>query len=358
MLFGQFWRNKKILVTGHTGFIGGWLCFWLSQLGAEVTGYALDPDYSPNFSMIAQPQKDIRGDIRHFDGLQKVVDDTQPDIIFHLAAQALVRKAYHDPLETYETNVMGTANLMQAARQSKNLQAMVIFTTDKVYDNQEQNNGYREDGRLGGKEPYGNSKACCELVTQAFYHSYFKDRVGVATVRAGNVVGGGDWSDDRLVPDAIRAFAKGEKLLIRNPLATRPWQHVLEPCYGLLLLGQKLCENKTEFSRGWNLGPDDDAKVEMIADLMCRFWGDGAAWEKGPRDGIYEAKLLSVDPTQANRDLGWRVAWDLETGLQKTVEWYKSYYNKEDMVAVTAAQIQEYLRAVEGVSHDQARASS
>ncbi len=334
-------------MTGHTGFIGGWLSLWLSRLGAEVTGYALAPPTEPSLFAVAGIAGDlvsVEGDVRDADHLDETVRSARPEVAFHLAAQPLVRDAYRNPVETFAVNVMGTAHLMDSLRRAPDLKAVVVVTSDKVYDNREWPWGYREDDRLGGREPYGASKASAEAVVEAFRRSYFEtDRpeVGVATVRAGNVIAGGDWARERLIPDAVRAFAEGRPLAIRNPDAVRPWQHVLEPVRFLLALAERLADDPAGASGGWNLGPnEEDARpVSWIADRLVALWGGDARWalEDGARP--YEATLLAVDSAKARTEMGYRPIWRLEQALVRTVEWYKAHLAGEDMRAFTFSQI-------------------
>ncbi len=331
----SFWNGRRVFVTGHTGFLGGWLCAWLNALGAETAGFALAPPTRPSFfesAGIGDVVHSVIGDIRDAPALTREVCRFDPEIVIHLAAQPLVRRAHADPIETFSTNVMGTANLLQALRDAPSVTAAVIMTTDKVYENQEWLWGYREEDRLGGREPYGCSKACAEHVVDAFRMSYFADarpRTGIATVRAGNVIGGGDWAEDRLVPDSIRAFNAGETLHIRNPDAIRPWQHVLDPINGILMLAERLSADPDDWQGAWNLGPaeGDFHPVSEVADAMVRLWGDGARWTGGAGNGgaPYEARLLTLNPSKAAIKLGWRRRWPFERALAATVEWYKAH---------------------------------
>jgi CDP-glucose 4,6-dehydratase len=347
-----FWKGREVLLTGHTGFMGGWLSFLLHRLGAKVAGYALAPEGTPNLyeaAGVAQHVRSAIGDLRDRARLGAVVEETRPEIVFHLAAQPLVRRAYADPVSTFETNVIGTVNLLEALRSVSRLQAVVVVTSDKVYDNAEWAWGYREIDRLGGKEPYGVSKACAELVTQAYWHSFFKSRnpaVPVATVRAGNIIGGGDWACDRLVPDAVRAWSSGAPLRIRNPAAIRPWQHVLEPCRGYLMLTERMVQDPG-FAGAWNFGPvwEDAKPVSWIADRMQDLWGEGARWE--PQVGMqpYEARLLAVDSSRARKELGWTPAWRVERALERTIAWYRQFYGEASMRKVTIDEIEDNIHA-------------
>jgi CDP-glucose 4,6-dehydratase len=345
----DFWRGKRVFLTGHTGFKGGWMTLALARLGAKVTGYSLEPDTNPNLftaARVADACHSIIGDVRDTERLRAAVQAAKPDVVFHLAAQPLVGRARKDPLETLAVNVMGTANLLEAVRATPSVKAVVVVTSDKVYDNVEWEWPYRETDRLGGKEPYGASKACAEIVVQSYRHSYLKDAgVAIATVRAGNIIGGGDWSDDRLVPDAIRAFAAREPLIVRNPLAVRPWQHVLEPAIGYCLLAESICERREKMVSSLNFGPtnDDAQPVRTIVDRLTQLWGDAARWEQAPGVQPYEARLLRVDNALALAELGWRPRWRLDEALAQSVAWYKQSVAGADMRAVTKQQIAAFL---------------
>lgn len=340
----DFWRGRRVFVTGHSGFFGGWLCLWLSRLGADVTGFSLAPPTRPNFFDavgLADDVWSITGDIRRSNVLSAAMRESDPTLVFHLAAQPLVRSAFASPVDTFSTNVMGTVNVLQAMRGCENIEAAVIFTTDKVYENLETGDAYREDDRLGGREPYGASKACAEIVTNAFRQSYFAGHTPIATVRAGNIVGGGDWAPDRLVPDAIRAFGAGRPLRIRNPHAVRPWQHALDPARGLLMLAEKLVSDPAA-PLAWNFGPPDEAAVTAgaLAGTLARLWGNGAAWAaEGETAAPYEARLLNLDSGLARGSLGWTPAWSLERALKATVEWYQAFLAHKDVRALSLSQI-------------------
>ncbi len=346
---GDFWSGRRVFGTGHTGFIGGWLCAWLDKLGARTVGYALAPPTGPSFYRATGLARTVDGhiaDIRDSDRLTAAIAEFAPETVFHLAAQPLVRKAHAEPIETFEVNVMGTANLLEALRGTPSAQAAVIMTTDKVYRDDELDRGYREDDVLGGREPYGCSKACAEHVVEAYRCSYFggaSPRLGIATVRAGNVIGGGDWADDRLVPDAVRALAAGRALEIRNPAAIRPWQHALDPIRGILMLAQRLAESPERWSGGWNFGPAaaDSWPVSVLADALVRLWSDDAGWRATGDETAapYEAKLLRLDATKALAGLGWRSLWSLERALAATVEWYRTHLAGGDAHALTLRQI-------------------
>jgi CDP-glucose 4,6-dehydratase len=349
-----FWAGKRVFLTGHTGFKGSWLSLWLQSLGAEVTGYALKPPTSPNLFEIANVEKGIHsiiGDIRDLDHLKKAMKEANPDILIHMAAQPLVRYSYSNPVETYETNVMGTVHVLEAARENKNIKAILIVTSDKCYDNKEMDRGYREDEPMGGFDPYSNSKGCAELVSMAYRNSFFNiDKyqahgVALATARAGNVIGGGDWAEDRLIPDFMRAIEAKRKVSIRNPHAIRPWQHVLEPIKGYLMLCQKLYENGPNFSQSFNFGPDEkDAKnVEWIAGHLVKTWGEGAAYEIASNaSSLHEAHFLKLDCTKARTQLSWQPKWNINKALDEICAWHKAHINGEDMYKYSLNVIKMY----------------
>ena len=340
----EFWRGRRVFVTGHSGFFGGWFSLWLQRLGAEVTGYSLAPPTQPNlFEAVALDggMTSIIGDIRDADALSASIRNADPEFVFHLAAQPLVRRAYAAPVETFSTNVMGTVNLLEAIRACTALRSALIFTTDKVYENIETGVGFREDDRLGGKEPYGASKACAEIAVAAYRHAYLDRVAPVATVRAGNIIGGGDWASDRLFPDAIRAFAAGDALRIRNPEAVRPWQHALDPARGLLMLAERLSADEAA-AREWNFGPPDSSAVPVgdLADRMAAAWGGGASWiREGDKTAPYEARLLNLDSSRAKDMLGWQPVWSLERAVNASVEWYQAFLARKDMRAFSLSQI-------------------
>ncbi|MCH9694526.1 MAG: CDP-glucose 4,6-dehydratase [Gammaproteobacteria bacterium] len=344
-----FWKDKRVLVTGHTGFKGSWLSLWLHRLGADVAGYALAPDTRPNLFTITGVDSVLHSeiaDIRDLDKLKTFATNFNPHIIIHMAAQALVRPSYCEPVETYSTNVMGTVNMLEAARACSALKAVVNVTTDKCYENRERDEGYREDEPMGGFDPYSSSKGCAELVTSSYRRSFFADNgdAAVASARAGNVIGGGDWSADRLIPDMLQSFMAGETVDIRNPAAVRPWQHVLEPLYGYLLLAERLCSDK-RFAEGWNFGPrDDDARpVAWLADRLVELWGGDANWRNLSDDTQpHEAGFLRLDVTKATGQLGWQPRLDLDTALAWTVEWYQCFQNGGDVRAITEQQIANF----------------
>lgn len=348
----NFWKNKKVFITGHTGFKGGWLALWLKQQQAKVVGYALAPPTKTNFftvTHLADEITDIRGDVRDLAALTAAIKTHQPEIIFHLAAQPLVRYSYAHPVETYATNVMGTVHLLEAARQTDSVRVVVNVTTDKCYENKEWHWGYRENEPMGGYDPYSSSKGCAELVTSAFRNSYFnlsERALGLASARAGNVIGGGDWAEDRLVPDLMTACAEGRTLKIRYPHAVRPWQHVLEPLSGYLQLAQALYLEPHKFAEAWNFGPEDaDAKpVSWIADEVMRLW-NGARWELDANIQLHEAAYLKLDCSKAHAKLRWQPRWNLAQALAETVRWFQAHQRGENMRAVSLQQIAEYEKA-------------
>ncbi len=349
----DFWRGKKVFLTGHTGFKGGWLSLWLQSLGAELIGYALAPPTNPSLFGIANIGKSMHSviaDIRDLNTLQATMRSAAPEIVIHMAAQPLVRYSYVNPVETYATNVMGTVNLLESVRHTPSVKAVVIITTDKCYENREWVWGYREYEPMGGYDPYSNSKGCAELVTSAYRSSFFnpdhfsKHGVAVATVRAGNVIGGGDWAQDRLIPDMLTAFAARLSVTIRNPNAIRPWQHVLEPLRGYLTLAEKLFNEGPGFAEAWNFGPnDEDARpVDWIANALVKEWGEGVSWQLDHGSHPHEATYLKLDISKAKGRLGWHPALPLKESLALIVAWYKEYQHQADMRAFTLAQISSY----------------
>ena len=356
MIDQDFWQGKRVFLTGHTGFKGSWLSLWLSSLGAEVKGYALSPPTSPSLFNEAKVSSIIDsqiGDIRDQDTLHESVTKFNPDILIHMAAQPLVRYSYEAPIETYEVNVIGTAKVLEVARSCSNLKAIINITTDKCYENDERSQGYKEEDPMGGYDPYSSSKGCAELVASAYRRSFLQDQgVGLASVRAGNVIGGGDWADDRLIPDILRSFEKNEPVIIRNPKATRPWQHVLEPLSGYLVLAQKLYEDRKKYSEGWNFGPNErDVKpVSWILDKMILEWPD-ASWQLDQNSSPHEASYLKLDITKAESKLGWKPVWGLSCTLEKIIDWHKAWLDKEDMQAICLAEIEEYTRDMNNENH-------
>lgn len=348
----EFWMGKKIFLTGHTGFKGSWLVYWLHLMGAKVVGYALAPNTKPamyNILGLADVvESSFIADIRDFSILSRAMAKFEPDVVIHMAAQPLVRYSYSHPLETYQVNVMGTANVLEALRAAPSVRATVIVTTDKCYENKERDAGYSEDEPMGGVDPYSSSKGCAELVTSAYRRSFFSTKENmnaIASARAGNVIGGGDWSEDRLIPDAIRSFEEHKTLVIRNPLAVRPWQHVIEPLSGYLVLAQSLYQSGNDFASGWNFGPDEiDARtVKEVIDLFAKYWSGGADWAQDLSTQPHEAQLLKLNCTKAKNLLGWYPRWNLETALEKVVDWQKAFLTKQDMRDMTRMQIKSYL---------------
>jgi CDP-glucose 4,6-dehydratase len=345
-----FWKDKRVLVTGHTGFKGAWLSLWLQQMGAKVTGYALAAPTTPSLfeqARVADGMTSVIADVRDLPRLTEVTRQAQPDVIFHLAAQSLVRASYDDPVGTYGTNVMGTVHVLEAARGVSSVKAIVIVTTDKCYENREWTWGYRENDALGGRDPYSNSKACAELVTQAYRMSF--GGAAIASARAGNVIGGGDWAKDRIVPDAMRAFLAGQPLTIRNPASTRPWQHVLEPLAGYLQLAQCLVGDGERFAEAWNFGPPDDLvlPVQQLVDKLVAAWGAGASWQTpGTPGGPHEATLLKLDASKARERLHWKPRLSIEQSLAWIVEWHQTVGRGGDARVITNEQLARYAQLV------------
>ena len=351
--FNNVYKNKTVLVTGHTGFKGSWLSIWLRELGANVIGYALDPyTEKDNFVLTKLENKitDIRGDVRDKEHLEKVFEQYKPDFVFHLAAQPLVRLSYDQPVETYEVNVMGTINVMECIRKTPETKVGIMITTDKCYENKEQIWGYRENEAFGGYDPYSSSKGAAEIAISSWRNSFFnpkdykKHKKSIASVRAGNVIGGGDWSLDRIIPDCIRALEKDEAISIRNPKAIRPWEHVLEPLSGYLLLGQKMYEEPSKYCEGWNFGPNLDSIVPVweIGEKIIKYFGSGKLQDNSKEGELHEAKLLVLDITKVRFNLGWKPRWDIDKAIEKTVEWYKKYSN-EDVYELCTKQIEEFI---------------
>jgi len=336
-LFGGVYSGRRVLLTGHTGFKGSWLALWLTELGAKVTGMALDPETDPNhWGLLDLKMDDRRMDIRHAGQVQEVVEQVQPELVFHLAAQPLVRRSYADPLTTWGTNVMGTANVLEACRHCSSVRAIAVITTDKCYENVGEKRAFVESDRLGGHDPYSASKAATELLADSYRKSYFfkDDAPLLATARAGNVIGGGDWSEDRLIPDLVRSAGAGKPLEIRSPNATRPWQHVLESLSGYLLLGQQLLAGKREFASAWNFGPDDSGnmKVEKVLEIMRDHW-NGLQWEVSRQEQPHEAELLQLDSIRARRKLKWQPVWGLPEGLKMTAGWYQGFVQENRVLS-------------------------
>lgn len=356
-LVNKFWQDRKVFLTGHTGFKGSWLSLWLQQLGARVTGYALKPHTTPNLftaANVAKGMASVIGDLNDLPGMKAALANHRPEIVFHLAAQSLVRASYQDPIGTYETNVLGTARLLEAVRSCDSVRAVVIVTSDKCYENREWVWPYRENDALGGHDPYSSSKACAELVTNAYRNSFFpaeryaEHGVAIASARAGNVIGGGDWSPDRLVADIVRAFESGETLLIRNPKATRPWQHVLEPLRGYLTLAENIFLHGTKFSSAWNFGPhhDDARSVEWIVEHIASYWasrgGPAPRWQIDSGLHPHEAQMLKLDWTKASVELGWHPVLALPAALDMTIDWYQGVQAGEDPRQKCLTQIDAY----------------
>lgn len=350
----RFWQGKRLFITGHTGFKGSWLCLWLNALGAEVTGYALEPPTDPSLFRLCRIDElvhSIQGDIRDADLLYQSIRAAKPEILIHMAAQSLVRDSYVNPVETYAINVMGTVHVLESSRNAGGIKAIVNVTTDKCYENKEWFWGYRENEPFGGYDPYSNSKACSELVTAAYRNSYFNTDqyddhgVAVASARAGNVIGGGDWAKDRLVVDCINALLKGEKIRIRNPHAIRPWQHVLEPLTGYLNLAEKLYCKGAEFAEGWNFGPNEnDAKsVEWIVNKLCQKWPGALGYAIDKGEHPHEANYLKLDCAKAKNRLHWSPRWDLEKALDSIIEWTMAYNMKKDLRVTCLEQIAAYM---------------
>ena len=343
----DFYKNKKVFITGHTGFKGTWLCQILLQRGAKITGYALDPPTSPSLFFRTGIEKEIhslKGDIRDRNNLINALQDAKPDIVFHLAAQPLVRISYKEPAITYETNVMGTVNVLEAVRQTSSVKSFLNVTTDKVYENKEWHWGYRENENLCGYDPYSNSKSCSELVTYSYRNSFFTDKntAAISTARSGNVIGGGDYAEDRIIPDCIRAMKAGTKIIVRNPCSTRPYQHVLDCLSGYLLLAEKQYKDKT-IEGAYNFGPNEESCVSTgkLAEMFCADWGPGAAWQAEEDGGPHEANFLKLDYSKAKAILGWKPRWNIKTAVEKTVEFAKIQTDSERL-ACFERQIKEY----------------
>lgn len=348
-----FWANRKVFLTGHTGFKGAWLTIWLNGLGASVRGFALPPPTAPSLYALAELDAlcdSVIGDVRDAVALEAAMTDFEPDVVIHMAAQSLVRPSYVNPVETYATNVMGTVHVLEAARKCRNLKAIVNVTSDKCYENREWVWGYRECDAFGGHDPYSSSKGAAEIVAGAYGRSFFHEKGGptLASARAGNVIGGGDWATDRLVPDIVRAFAAGEEVSIRQPRSVRPWQHVLEPLSGYLLLTQKAVETGQAVAGGWNFGPTPDAvqTVGAVADRAAAIWGQGRSWKDTSDPGaLHEAKLLQLDSTKARVQLGWKSRWSFDEALSATIDWYRRREDGADARRLCEGQIAAYSRS-------------
>ena len=346
----DFWRNKNVLVTGHTGFKGSWLSLWLQNLGANVTGYSVDVPSRPSMfesAKIGENMRSVTADIRDLPSLQACMKESKPEIVIHMAAQSLVRRSYKNPVETYGTNVMGTVKVLEAVRHSDGIRVLINVTSDKCYDNQERQRGYTEDEPMGGHDPYSSSKGCSELVTSAYRDSYFNiadhadHGVAVASARAGNVIGGGDWAEDRLIPDAIRAFSDGIPVEVRNPDAIRPWQFVLDHLNGYLTLAENLYADGPAFAGAWNFGPDEsDARnVGWVVDQLANGWGDNAEWRCDRDDHPHEAMFLKLDSSKAKTKLSWHQVQTLAKSLEWTIDWYRCFYSQGDAIRITNEQI-------------------
>ena len=347
------WGGRRVFLTGHTGFKGGWLAMWLARRGAKVRGYALAPESEPNLftaANVASVLEDVRGDIRDDQKLKASLTEFRPEVVFHLAAQPLVRRSYADPLGTFATNILGTAHVMEAVRNAPSVRAVICVTTDKCYQNQEWVWPYRETDPLGGYDPYASSKACAELVCAAYRSSFFpldrlpEHHVALATARAGNVIGGGDWSEDRLIPDLIRGFLVGQPVRIRRPKAVRPWQHVLEPLHAYMLLAEKLLESPARYSSSFNIGPNDEDvwPVERIATKLVEMWGEGASWISDTVPDVHESQSLRLDSSRAHSELGCWPRLRIEASLEWTLDWYRDWQRGADMKQQTLAQIAEF----------------
>jgi len=344
----DFWAGKRVFVTGHTGFKGGWLALWLQRLGAQILGYSLPAPTQPSLfetARISESVQSIIADVRDLARLKTAFREFSPEVVFHLAAQPLVRASYDDPVATYSTNLLGTVHVLEAVRQSNSVRSAVMVTTDKCYENRESAGGYRETDRLGGHDPYSNSKACAELAIDSYRRSFFSGSgsAAVASARAGNVVGGGDWAEDRLIPDLVRAAVAGKPLVLRNPKSTRPWQHVLEPLSGYLMLAERLWDDRARYAEAWNFGPrDDDARtVEDIVALAARAWGGGLKWVVDSRPQPHETRMLKLDCSKA-LGAGWRPLLGAEEAVEWTIEWYRAWRDRRDVKALSFEQIERY----------------
>ncbi len=345
----SFWRGRSVFLTGHTGFKGGWLALWLSEMGAKVYGYSFEAPTNPNFFNIVnlgnKIQNSVIGDIRNLTKLTNSMQIASPSVVFHMAAQPLVRQSYNDPIETFTTNLIGTINVFEAARKIDTIEAIVNITTDKCYENKEQNQPYQETDRLGGYDPYSSSKACSEIATSAYRNSFLsKSGIKLASARAGNVIGGGDWAADRLIPDFFRSIDKNETLLIRSPQAVRPWQHVLDPLSGYLMLAEKLVFNASDYAEAWNFGPEMSG-AQTVSWVLNRLSEKfiNTDWQIETTEQQHEASLLKLDITKAKSKLGWKPRWSLETAIDKTVLWYQSFKEKKNMEEYSLKQIENYL---------------
>jgi CDP-glucose 4,6-dehydratase len=353
MVNADFWKSRRVFITGHTGFKGSWLAKLLVTLGADLCGYSLAPPTEPNLFHCLALETEMRsviGDVRNAERIQQEIDNFKPEVVLHLAAQPLVRDSYQVPVETYATNVMGTVHILDALRRSSDVRVFLGITSDKCYENREWIWPYRENEPMGGFDPYSSSKGCAELVINAYRHSFFpperfdEHRVAIASARAGNVIGGGDWAKDRLIPDLVRGFSKGDTVTIRNPAAIRPWQHVLEPITGYLLLAERLWSDGTRYASGWNFGPleTDTRTVQQMVARAAEIWGRDAKWQVDDADRVHEAQLLKLDSTKARVELGWQPRWSWEQALDQTFTWYSSFYAGEDMRQFSLNQLHSY----------------
>jgi CDP-glucose 4,6-dehydratase len=347
-LDNDFWRGKRVFLTGHTGFKGSWLSLWLQSMGVDLFGFALAPPTSPSLfeaANVGSGMVSTIGDVRDYEAVYKALNRCRPEIIIHMAAQPLVRYSYEEPIETYATNVMGTVHLLESARRIGTTKAILNVTTDKCYENREWVWGYREIDELGGYDPYSSSKACSELVTSAYRRSFFQERnISVASARAGNVIGGGDWAVDRLIPDILRSFEHNKPVAVRSPDAIRPWQHVLEPLSGYLLLAQNLYEDGRHFDEAWNFGPtfDDAQSVRSIVDRLVRLWGNEASWQMDVTRNSHETTHLKLDISKTQSRLGWHPRWDLDVALQKIIKWHRTWLDDGDVRLMCLDQINEF----------------
>lgn len=350
MINKNFWNNKKVFLTGHTGFKGSWLAMWLKSMGVNLKGYSLSPEDKINLFEKASIENNMIseiGDIRDYNRLYNSIIDFKPEILIHMAAQPIVRKSYEDPIDTYSTNVMGTINILESARACPSLKSIVIVTSDKCYENKETQNPYKENEPMGGHDPYSSSKGCCELLINSYRRSFFNDNnsSGLASVRAGNVVGGGDWSKDRLIPDILKSFKKNESVIIRNPSAIRPWQHVLDCLSGYLVLTEKLYFNNEKFSGAWNFGPNiNDCKpVEWIVEKMISVSGKNIDWVLDKKSNPHEANTLILDNNKSKKFLKWKPKWNIEESITKIIEWHKKNLNDENINEMCLSQINDYI---------------
>lgn len=353
----EFWSHKRVLLTGHTGFKGSWLALWLQTLGADVIGFALTPPTQPSLfelARVSEHMQSVVGDVREFAHLERVIRTQRPSIVIHLAAQALVRQSYHDPLGTYTTNILGTAHLLEAIRRTDGVRAVVVVTSDKCYENREVLQPYRESDPMGGFDPYSSSKGCAELVTAAYRNSFFphpgeRSGVAIATARSGNVIGGGDWAGDRLIPDLMRAALEHREATIRNPEAIRPWQHVLEPLGGYLLLAQKLYEQGARYAQSWNFGPNEEETkpVSWVVERLAQLWGTDVRWNVDRGEHPHEARYLRLDSAKAREQLRWQPRWNLDRALEATVTWYRTYQAGQETRPLVLEQIHSYQKMLE-----------